>query len=83
MTSDRFTKATLAIIAVCLLWICVRDVRFLPVAEAQPKREKVSWIGMAAAYDHRFKRMYVFRISAGGEIVRMPNGFINSATKNP
>ncbi|MFQ6038073.1 MAG: hypothetical protein ACE5LV_05585 [Candidatus Aminicenantales bacterium] len=38
---DRYTKAVLTIIAVCLVWICLRDVRLFPRAFAQGPVEVV------------------------------------------
>jgi hypothetical protein len=35
MRVDIYTKAILTIIAVCLLWLCLRGTTVIPVAEAQ------------------------------------------------
>lgn len=37
---DRYTKLILTVIAVCLVWICVRDVRFSSDAYAQSRKER-------------------------------------------
>jgi len=34
MSIDRYTKVVLTVIAVCLVWISVRDVRFVATAQA-------------------------------------------------
>ena len=36
--SDRYTKMILTVIAVCLVWICVRDVSFLTPTQAQTEK---------------------------------------------
>lgn len=35
---DRYTKVILTVIAICLVWICVRDLDVIPVAFAQTDR---------------------------------------------
>jgi hypothetical protein len=32
---DRYTKTILTIIALCLVWICIRDIRFVETLAAQ------------------------------------------------
>lgn len=35
MPTDRYTKTVLTVIALCLVWICLRDLELAPVAVAQ------------------------------------------------
>ncbi len=37
MKFDRYTKSVLTIIAVCLVWICLKDVVLVPAAMAQAR----------------------------------------------
>ena len=34
--SDRYMRVVLTVIAVCLVWLCIRDTRLFPAAQAQP-----------------------------------------------
>ena len=34
MKIDHYTRGILTLIAICLVWICVRDIRFIRMAEA-------------------------------------------------
>jgi len=36
MVVDRYTKCVLTVIAVCLLWSCLRDSELIPPAYASP-----------------------------------------------
>ena len=38
MTSDRYTRFILAVIAICLVWICVREINVTPAVLAQTDR---------------------------------------------
>jgi len=83
MKIDRFTKATLAIIAVCLLWICVRDVRFIEAANPQESFSDMmirmtqaengvlgqnTCVNIAAVYDVAAKKVRVYRASPNGKV---------------
>ena len=36
MTPDRYSKVVLTVIAVCLVWVCLRDIPFVLRAQAAP-----------------------------------------------
>ena len=36
MTLDRYSKFVLTLIAVCLVWVCMRDIPFVRPAQAAP-----------------------------------------------
>ncbi len=46
MKSDLYTKAVLTIIALCLTWICVRDVVSTPTAQAAAPAQEVVITGV-------------------------------------
>ena len=55
MKTDRYTKAILTLIALCLLWICLRDIPLAPTAEAASLKDggddvvKVQIVGIEKA----------------------------------
>jgi hypothetical protein len=42
MQSDRYVRAVLTVIAVCLVWICVRDVSLVETASADVGKTDVN-----------------------------------------
>jgi branched-subunit amino acid transport protein AzlD len=36
MTLDRYSKVVLTVIAICLVWVCIRDIPFVRLAQAAP-----------------------------------------------
>ena len=52
MTTDRYIKCVLTVIAACLLWICGRDVRVVQPAFGQPQQQpaiqRVEIVGIRA-----------------------------------
>lgn len=46
MRIDTYTKTMLTIIALCLLWICVRDLPLLSNAQAQSSVQEVKIVGI-------------------------------------
>ena len=46
MQSDRYMRAVLTVIAVCLVWICLRDVVIVEPAHAQGRMDvNISGVG--------------------------------------
>jgi len=45
MKFDTYTKTVLTIIALCLVWLCVRDVNFTPTAQAKAAAEWRELVG--------------------------------------
>jgi hypothetical protein len=46
MRIDAYTKTMLTIIALCLMWICVRDLPLLSNAQAQSSAQEVKIVGV-------------------------------------
>jgi len=44
---DRYTKIILTVIAVCLVWICVRDIAIVGPAQASSGVQEVNIVGVA------------------------------------
>jgi hypothetical protein len=53
MKFDLYTKAVLTIIAVCLFWICVRDVNLTPTAQADTSAEFREILGFRLAWNQQ------------------------------
>jgi hypothetical protein len=46
MRIDAYTQTLLTIIALCLMWLCVRDTSLLSAAHAQPAVQEVKIVGI-------------------------------------
>ena len=46
MRIDAYTQTLLTIIALCLMWLCVRDTSLLSAAHAQPAAQEVKIVGI-------------------------------------
>jgi hypothetical protein len=46
MRMDAYTKTLLTIIALCLMWLCVRDTSLLSTAHARPAVQEVKIVGI-------------------------------------
>lgn len=46
MLIDRYTKAVLTVIALCLVWLCTRDLTIIPAVSAQSDVVKVQIVSI-------------------------------------
>jgi hypothetical protein len=53
MKLDTYSKAVLTIIALCLIWICVRDVNLIPSATANTPAEYREILGFRLAWNQQ------------------------------